>query len=320
VSLHTIGVAVLAPALCLLGALAAMEPAIARASPEPPLPNPVSPSVAPLSPAPMVRPPDNTVRPPDKTVRSPDDIVRSPDVDGLGVMSIRRGTSADVDVAFEHELEGNALAVTPGARLALPSDLFADLALPVGYERDAEGTTGGGNAALGNAMLGVGWLPASDRVVGVELRLGLPTSPRGGDGATTLETVAGPRIADSELWVPHTTSLELVADWRWRADAWWIGAEAGAAAWWQPSGYTTVVRATLDGGVRVAPWLDLAASFVTRLFVLSADSSDNFVHGIALGAIAHHGRDQLALRVELPVDSIARDDHRVVIGLELRAP
>lgn len=308
----------LVPALRLLGALAAMAPVIARASPEPPLPNAGSPSVAPLSPAPMVRPPDDTVRPPDEAVRSPDEPVRSPDVDGLDVMSIRRGTSADVDVAFDHTFEGNALAVTAGARVELPSDLFAELALPFADERDAEDTMSGGGEALGNAMLGIGWLPVGDRVVGVELRLGLPTSPSGGGGAITLDTVADPRIADAELWEPHTTSIELVADWRWRADRWWIGAEGGAAAWWHPGGYTPVLRATLDAGVRVAPWLDLAASFVTRLFVFAVDPSDNFVHGIALGAIAHRGHDQLALRIELPVDGLS--DHRVVIGLELRAP
>ncbi len=336
----------LAAVLRVVAVLAIVAVAIAasstvRASPEPPLPNPGSPTIplplppsAPSSddgsatvrpPDATVRSPDVTVRPPDVTVRPPDVIVRSPDlivspdVDGLGVMSIRRGTSADLDGAFEHELEGNATALTPAVRYGATPSAFVELALPVAYQRaSAPGESAA--VALGNAMLGVGLLPANDRLVGLELRVAAATSPSSGEGASAVAALAAPRIADPELYLPHTTSAELVADWRWRGDAWWLQAEGGAAGWWQPMGYTTVLRATLAAGMRVAPWLDVTASFVTRLAVLSRDSPDNFIHGVLIGAVLHQGHDQLAVRVELPVDSAARDDHRVVIGVELRAP
>jgi hypothetical protein len=124
--------------------------------------------------------------------------------------------------------------------------------------------------------------------------------------------------------MPHTTSAELVADWRWRGDAWWLQVEGGAAEWWQPeppgtNDYTTVLRATLAAGVHVAPWLDATASFVTRLLVVSRDSSDNFIHGGLVGLVAHARGGDAALRVELPIDQAARDAHAILVGLELRA-
>jgi hypothetical protein len=271
--------------------------AIARvASADPPLPDPGSPTV----PLPL---------PADPNVRSPDDAVRSPDVDGIGVMSIRRGTFADADVSIAHELEGNVAELVPGARWSVAPDAFVDLALPLAYQHAT------GETALGNAMLGVGYLPADDRMVGIELRVAAPTSP---SNSSALAELAPAQVAQRERVLPHTTSAELVADWRWRGDdsAWWLQPEAGLAGWWQPIGYTTVARATLAGGARVLPWLELTASFVTRLSIVSRDSSTNFVHSVLVGAVLYGA---LALRAEVPVDGAARDDHRVVIGLELRA-
>ena len=284
--------------LAVLAALAGGR--LARASPDPPLPNPGSPAV----PLPL---------PPDPDVRPPDDNVRPPDVDGLGVMSIRAGAFGDLDASIAHELEGNAIELVPGARIALAGRTFVDLALPVADEA--------GHVAFGNAMIGVGWLPENDRVVGVELRVAAPTSPSTGGGATALTTLAATQVARPELVLPHTTSAELVADWRWRGDdaAWWLQPEAGLAAWWQPAGYTTVARATLAGGVRIAPWLDVTASFATRLQIVSGDSSDNFMHAVLVGAIIHAPYGELAIRAEVPVDDAARADHRFAIGIELRA-
>lgn len=286
-----------AAVVAVLAVLAAAR--VVHASPDdPPLPNPGSPTLPlPLAPDPDVRPPDDSVRP--------------PDVDGLGVMSIRTGTFGDVDASLAHQLEGNAIGLVPGARIALVAHTFVDLALPVADRS--------GDVALGNAMVGIGWLPEDDGVVGIELRVAAATSPSTGGGATALATLAAPQVARAELVLPHTTSAELVADWRWRGDAWWLQPEAGLAAWWQPAGYATVARAALAGGVRIAPWLDLTASFVMRLDVTSRDSSNNFVHAVLAGAVLHTTSGELAIRAEVPIDDGALDDHRFLIGLELRA-
>ena len=135
---------------------------------------------------------------------------------------------------------------------------------------------------------------------------------------TTASALAAPRLADPELWLAHTTSAELVADWRWRGDATWVQAEVGLAGWWQLSGYSTVARASVAGGVRVAPWLDLSASFVTRSYVFTHNPGEEFVHSLMLGMIAHNARGQLALRLEVPIDASARNSNRFVVGLELR--
>jgi hypothetical protein len=285
---------------------------------DPPLPNAGSPSQPPSVPpiAPVVAAPA-----PDDTVREPDDVVRVPDVDALGTMSIRHaaGISGGIDLALAHALGEtvvDAYAATPSARVELLPGVAFDATLPVAYGNRA--------AVLGNAMIGAAWLPANSRLVGLELRVAAPTSPTAGGGALVDTTVAAPRVADPELYMPHTTSVELVADWRWRGDAWWLQVEGGAAEWWQPeppgtNDYTTVLRATLAAGVHVAPWLDATASFVTRLLVVSRDSSDNFIHGGLVGLVAHGHRADAALRVELPIDRAARDAHAIVVGLELRA-
>jgi hypothetical protein len=292
--------------------------AVAVAHADPPLPNAGSPSQPPSMPpiAPVV-----VATPPDDIVREPDEAVRSPDVDALGTMSIRHvaSISAGIDLAFAHALGEtviDAYAATPSARVELVPGFAFDAVLPIAY--------GDRSPALGNAMIGAAWLPATKRLVGIELRVAAPTSPTAGGGALADTTVAAPRVADPELYMPHTTSAEFVADWRWRGDVWWLQVEGGAAEWWQPepagtNDYTTVLRATLAGGLHVGPWLDLTASFVTRLLVVSRDSSDNFIHGGLVGVVVHGRRGDAALRVELPIDRAARDAHAVLVGLELRA-
>ena len=282
---------------------------------DPPLPNAGSPSQTPSMPPiePTVVAPAPATE--DETVRESDDIVRVPDVDALGTMSIRHasGISGGIDLAFAHALGEtviDAYAATPSARVELVPGFAFDAVLPIAY--------GDRSAALGNAMIGAAWLPAGKRLAGIELRVAAPTSPTAGTGALVDTTVAAPRVADPELYMPHTTSAEFVADWRWRGDVWWLQVEGGAAEWWQPeppgtNGYTTVLRATLAGGVHLGPWLDLTASFVTRLLVVSRDSSDNFIHGGLVGVVVHGRRGDAALRVEV------RDEHTILVGLTLRA-
>lgn len=232
------------------------------------------------------------------------------DVEALGLLAIDSKRELFADVAFEHADGADELALVPGARLAISNTGFLEGRLPAGYGFQP------GAATLGNVMVGIGILPATGRLSGIELRFTAPTSPRLGDGMTTAAALAAPRLADPELFLPHTTSAELVADWRWRGAASWIQAEGGVAGWWQPDHFTTVLRASAAGGVRVESWLDLTASFVTRVFV--RDQPEHFVHALILGIVAHDGRGQIAVRLEVPIDDSARDSNRFLAGIEFR--
>jgi hypothetical protein len=236
-----------------------------------------------------------------------------PDVDGIGVLAIARHADLFADATYEHADGSDAIGLAAGARIHVGAIGFLEGELPIGYGVQP------GAAALGNVMVGGGLLPIESRLVGLALRIAAPTSPTLGNGMTTVAALATPRIADPELFLPHTTSAELVADWRWRGDASWVQAELGVAGWWQPSTkFLPVLRATAAGGVHVEPWLDLTASFVTRSFVLARDQPENFVHSLILGMIGRSSRGQVAIRLEVPVDDHARDANRFVVGLEFR--
>lgn len=234
------------------------------------------------------------------------------DVDGLGVLAVARGQELFVDGSFAYADGSDAAALAAGARLRVGRTGFVEGTLPVGWQLQS------GAFALGNVMVGGGFLPASGRLVGIAVRVAAATSPNLGTGLQTATALAAPRLADPELWLAHSTSAELVADWRWRGDTTWLQAEAGVAGWWTLERYETVVRASFAGGVRVAPWLDLTASFVTRSYVLARNPGEEFVHSLMLGIVSHNTRGQLALRLEVPIDNSARTDNRFLVGLELR--
>jgi len=245
----------------------------------------------------------------------PESLVAAPiDLDGIGVLAIARHADLFVDTTYEHADGSDALGLAAGARIRVGAIGFLEGELPVGYGFQA------GAAALGNVTVGGGLLPLDSHFVGIALRIAAPTSPTLGNGMTTVAALATPRIADPELFLPHTTSAELVADWRWRGDSSWVQAEVGIAGWWQPSPakFLPVLRATAAGGVHVERWLDLTASFVTRSFVLASDQPENFVHSLMLGLVVRHDRGQATIRLEVPVDDRARNANRFVVGLELR--
>jgi hypothetical protein len=234
------------------------------------------------------------------------------DVDGVGVLAIARHQELFVDGSFAYADGSEAAAIAAGARLRVGQIGFVEGTLPIGWQHQSNAP------ALGNVMIGGGFLPESGRLVGIALRLAVPTSPSLGTGLATATALAAPRNTDPELWLPHATTAELVADWRWRGDATWVQAEVGLAGWWMLARYETVVRATAAGGVRVAPWLDLTASFVTRSYVLARNPGEEFVHSLVLGIVSYNARGQLAVRLEVPIDASARNDNRYLVGLELR--
>jgi hypothetical protein len=252
---------------------------------------------------------------PETGLASPPDPVpdgQVPDIDGLGVLAIARASELAFDATFAYADASEAGALAAGARLGVGQHAFVEGTLPVGWARQPHAF------ALGNVMIGAGLLPPDGRLAGLAVRIAAPTSPRLGGGMATAAALAAPRNADPELWLPHTTSAELVADWRWRGDATWVQLEAGVAGWWAPAGYQTVLRTSVAGAVRVERRLDLEASFVTRSFLLASDAAENFVHSLALGIVAHHRRGQLAVRLEVPIDDVARNADRFLVGLELR--
>jgi hypothetical protein len=236
-----------------------------------------------------------------------------PLIDGVGVLAIARHADLFVNTTYEHADGSDAIALVPGARIRVGAIGFLEGELPVGYGFQP------GAAVLGNVTVGGGLLPLDSRLAGIALRIAAPTSPTLGAGMTTAAALATPRIADPELFLPHTTSVELVADWRWRGDASWVQAELGVAGWWQPSPakFLPVLRATVAGGVHVERWLDLTASFVTRVFAAS-EQPENFVHSLMLGMIGRSARGQVTIRLEVPVDDRARNANRFVVGLEFR--
>ncbi|HEY0251044.1 MAG TPA: hypothetical protein VGC41_05930 [Kofleriaceae bacterium] len=236
------------------------------------------------------------------------------DVDAVGTLGIVRHREWYGDATYTHADGSDAVGVIAGARLAIGDVAFIDVRVPIGYGIQPSAF------ALGNATAAIGLLPAHHRLSAIALRFAGPTSPRMGDGMTTALALALPRNGDPELFLPHTTSAELVADWRWRGDTSWLQAEAGIAGWWEPSpiGFLPVLRATAAGGVQVERWLDLTASFITRSFVLDRDATEDFVHTLALGAIVHDDRGQITLRLEVPIDDSARDSNRFLVGLEFR--
>jgi hypothetical protein len=235
-------------------------------------------------------------------------------VDGIGVLGIVRHAELYGDATYEHADGSDAIALVPGARIAIGDVAFLEGRIPLGYGLQP------GALALGNVTVALGLLPAHQRLVALALRVAGPTSPRLGDGMTTAIALAAPRLADPELFLPHTSSAELVADWRWRGDTTWVQAELGLAGWWEPSPtrYLTVLRATAAGGVHVDRHLELTASFVTRSFLLTDKKTENFVHSLMLGVVAHDDRGQVTLRLEVPIDDSARNVNRFVVGLEFR--
>jgi hypothetical protein len=235
------------------------------------------------------------------------DVASRPDVDGIGVLAIVHAQGGVVDASFAYADASETGALAAGARLAIGEHAFVEGTVPVG--------TGGGATALGNVEIAGGLLPADGRLVGLAVRVAAATSPSLGAGMATSAALAAPRNADPELWLPHASSAELVADWRWRGRTSWVQLEAGIAGWWLPARYETVLRATVAGGIAVSSWLDLTASFVTRSFLLARNTPEEFVHTLALGLIGHTGGRQLALRLEVPIDASARNADRFLVGL-----
>jgi hypothetical protein len=162
---------------------------------------------------------------------------------------------ATLAIDVEHADASDGVAVVPALRLAFGARGFLALALPTGWQRQLAG------AVLGNATGTLGAAYASGVIA---LRFGAPTAPSLGDPGRIATALALPRVADPELFLPATTSLELVADRRWDRAATWLQLEGGAMARWTTAA-EAVARVSIAGGVAVEHWLDLSASLVTRV-------------------------------------------------------
>ena len=203
----------------------------------------------------------------------------------------------------EHADASDAIAVLPALRLAFGARGFLALTLPAGWQRQARETV------LGNAT---GTLGAAYAAGVIALRFGAPTAPSLGDPGRVATALATPRVADPELFLPATTSLELVADRRWDRGTTWLQLEGGAMVRWTTSA-EAVARVSVAGGVAVERWLDLSASFVTR--VTFHPGTEHFVHSLVLGALAHGPAGQIAVRIDVPIDDSARHHNRFVAGV-----
>ena len=224
---------------------------------------------------------------------------------------------AQLQVDAEHADGSDGVAIVPALRLGFGDHGFLALALPAGWYRQTS------TMVLGNAT---GSLGAAYAGGAIALRVGAPTAPSLGDAGRAAIALATPRVADPELFLPATTSLELVADRRWNRETTWLQLEAGAMVRWVTvpaggsesppllSGAEAVARISVAGGVAVESWLDLSASFVTR--VTFHPDTEHFVHSLVLGAIVHApGIGQVAVRIDVPIDDSARVDNRFVAGV-----
>jgi hypothetical protein len=213
---------------------------------------------------------------------------------------------AQVAVDVEHADASDAVAIVPALRLAFAEHGFLSLALPAGWHRQT------GTTVLGDATATIGAAYAGGAIA---VRVGAPTAPSLGDAGRAATALATPRVADPELFLPATTSIELVADRRWNRQTTWLQLEGGAMARWIGDA-EAVARVSVAGGVAVESWLDLSASFVTR--VTFHPDTEHFVHSLVLGAIVHVPRvGQLAVRIDVPIDDSARADNRFVAGATL---
>ena len=208
-------------------------------------------------------------------------------------------------IDVEHADASDGVAVIPAARLGFGERGFLALALPAGWQRQP------GTTVIGNAT---GTLGFATPALAIAVRFAAPTAPSLGDAGRAALALALPRVADPELFLPATTSLELVADRRWDRAATWLQLEAGLMARWQTDA-EAVARATIAGGIAVETWLDLTASFVTR--ATFHPGTEHFVHSLALGAVLHGSAGQVAVRIDVPIDDSARHDNRFVAGLAL---
>jgi hypothetical protein len=227
------------------------------------------------------------------------------------------GSAATIDADFEHSNHRDGIVVLPGARLDVGDHGFVDGVVPFGWVDQLP------HAVLGNLTVTAGYrvatMTASPSLVALALRASAPTGSTDGPGATVMNALANPRVGDPEPLLPGVTSVEVLADWRWASDAWWLQVEAGAQGRWKvQTPFVPVLRVSIAGALRLEPWLDVTASFITRSFMLANDPPEDFVHSLVLGAVTDLCRARVALRLEVPVDHSARIDSRFVVGLEVR--
>ena len=238
------------------------------------------------------------------------------DADAIGLLALDN-SAATLDADYEHSNHRDGIAVLPGGRIAIGDGGFVDGEVPFGWVDQL------GKGVLGNVTATAGYhrsaIQPSPQLVGLALRVSAPTGSTDGAGATVMSALANPRVGDPEPLLPGVTSVEALADWRWSSDGWWLQLETGVAGRWKPqTAFVPVLRVSIAGAIRLEPWLDLTASFITRSFMLASDPAEDFVHVLAIGAVSDVGRARIALRLEVPVDHSARIDDRFVVGVEVR--
>ena len=236
--------------------------------------------------------------------------------DAIGLVHLD-GSAAALDADYEHSNHRDGLVLLPSARLTIGEHGFLDGNVAFGWVDQLA------HVVLGNvtAMAGYRALQSSTspRLAAIALRVTAPSGASGGPGGAVMAALAAPRVGDPEPLLPAVTSIELLADWRWSTDGWWLQLETGAQGRYKPHDpFVPVLRVSIAGALRLEPWLDVTASFITRSFMLAEDPVEDFVHTLALGVVTDLCRSRVAVRIEVPVDHSARMDGRFVVGLEVR--
>lgn len=236
--------------------------------------------------------------------------------DAIGLVHLD-GSAAGLDADYEHSNHRDGVVLIPAARLTIGEHGFLEGNVAFGWVDQLA------HAALGNvtAMGGYRVVESSDspRLAALALRVTAPSGATDGPGGAVMAALAAPRVSDPETLLPNVTSVELLGDWRWSSDRWWLQLEGGAEGRYKPHNKVVpVLRVSVAGALRLEPWLDLTASFITRSFMLADSPVEDFVHVLVFGAVTDLDRSRIAVRIEVPVDHSARIDGRYIVGLEVR--
>ena len=200
----------------------------------------------------------------------------------------------------------HAAALDGGAVLAwwrepLGADLAIDGALGVVIATHA-GTTA---ASLTNPRVRARY--RATVALALSLELTLPAASRRGDGGAVAAAMAAAHRDDPAPWLAGGTTLAAGLHRRWPGPRGELAFDAGFA--WTvraDAADLPLVHVDASGAVRLLPATELTARLRTTGYGLVADSAEDFVHTLALGARYRDRCRTIELALEVPVDDVDR--------------
>lgn len=213
----------------------------------------------------------------------------------------------------------HAAALDGGAVLAwwrepLGADLAIDGALGVVIATHA-GTTA---ASLANPRVRARYRAST--ALALSLELTLPAASRRGDGGAVAAAMAAAHRDDPAPWLAGATTLAAGLHRRWPGARGELALDAGVAWTLRPDDADLpLVHVDASGAVHLAAATELTAGLRTTGYGLVADSDEDFVHTLALGARYRDRCRTFAVALEAPIDDADRaaDVVRVTVALTM---